>query len=414
MSKQRKTMSGLRLREGGIYYIQKRCKYVEGGWIRESTGLSTRAEAEEYLIKRLAEIQEAAKRVKECVYLFEEAGLRYLEDIADKPSAAKIAGHLDQLLPFIGNLPLEQVHAGTIRLFVKHELSRWLAPKSINNAIGVASTVLNRAARVWRNDDGTPWLKQAPAQLSRLSTKGKQAKPYPLSWVKQDRLFGFLPRHLADAALFGVNTGLRDQEMCQLLWDWEVYVQDLEQSVFVLPAEITKNNLERVVVLNRAASSVVESRRGIHESYVFTYRGNPISRLHSSAWKRCWKKAKLPVEQGILKGVHNLRHTFGRRLRAAGVPLETRKALVGHADGDITTHYSAAELEELTNAVEKVMDRGIAQTPTLTIVKRTVKKDCSQWIKGLAALNYQPFTIWRTRRDSNSRPSGSKPPTLSS
>ena len=52
--------------------------------------------------------------------------------------------------------------------------------------------------------------------------------------------------------------------------------------------------------------------------------------------------------------VHDLKHTFGRRLRAAGVPLETRKVLLGHKNGDITTHYSAPELEELIEAVNKV------------------------------------------------------------
>ena len=73
--------------------------------------------------------------------------------------------------------------------------------------------------------------------------------------------------------------------------------------------------------------------------------------------------------------MHNLRHTFGRRLRGAGVALETRKALLGHANGDITTQYSAAELGELLNAAEKIVDRGIAQSPTLTVVRRTANKD---------------------------------------
>jgi len=77
----------------------------------------------------------------------------------------------------------------------------------------------------------------------------------------------------------------------------------------------------------------------------------------------------LPIETGILKGVHNLPHTFGRRLRGAGVALETRKALLGHAHRDITTHYSAAELQELIDTLEKVIDRGISQTPTMTVVK---------------------------------------------
>ena len=389
MSKKRNTLSGLRLK-GGIYHIQKRCRYTASGWLRESTKTSSRTEAEAYLIRRLAEVQEAAKRKEERVYLFEEAGLRkeervylfeeaglqYLEDIAHKPSAEKMAEHLDQLLPFIGDLPLEQIHEGTIRPFVNHELARGLAPKSINNAIGLAATVLNRASRVWRNDDGTPWLKFAPAKLSKLSTKGRQAKPYPLSWIEQDKLFALLPSHTRDAALFCVNTGLRDQEICQLRWDWEVYVEELKQSVFVLPAEVTKNKLERVIVLNQTARSVVESRREIHEDNVFSYRDNPIKRLHNSAWKTGWKKAGLPMEKGILKGVHNLRHTFGRRLRAAGIPNETRKALLGHAYGDITTHYSAAELQELVTAVEKILNRNIAQTPTLTVVKRTVEKAC--------------------------------------
>jgi len=93
-------------------------------------------------------------------------------------------------------------------------------------------------------------------------------------------------------------------------------------------------------------------------------------KLHSSAWKRAWRKARLPVEKGILKGVHNLRHTFGKRLRSVGVPLETRKALLGHAIGDITTHYSAAELSELMNAAEKIVARGVNETPNLMLVSR--------------------------------------------
>jgi len=41
--------------------------------------------------------------------------------------------------------------------------------------------------------------------------------------------------------------------------------------------------------------------------------------------------------------------------------------LLGHAHGDITTHYSAPEFKELITAVEKIVDRGIAQTPPLSV-----------------------------------------------
>jgi integrase len=192
---------------------------------------------------------------------------------------------------------------------------------------------------------------------------------------------------VADAALFAVNTGCREQEICQLRWEWEVKVSDLDTSVFVLPETMTKTGTERVVVLNAIAKRVIDSRRGIHKEFVFTYRGNPVSRLHNTAWKRAWKEAKLPTEQGILKGVHNLRHTFGRRLRGAGIPLETRKALLGHANGDITTHYSAAELSELIDAVETIVNRGSNQSPTLTLVSKGAKSvgKLSEMKKGRSA-----------------------------
>jgi integrase len=124
------------------------------------------------------------------------------------------------------------------------------------------------------------------------------------------------------------------------------------------------------VVLNAVARRVIESRRGIHAEQVFTYRGRSVGKLRSSAWRRALKAVNLPDEPGILKGVHNLRHTFGRRLRSAGIPLETRKVLLGHAIGDITTHYSAAELSELINAAEAIVSRGRTETPNLMLIRQ--------------------------------------------
>lgn len=389
MSK-RNQMPGLRLK-GGIWQIEKRCTHAEGGWLRESTGQTSRAKAEEYLIQRLAFVKQEAEKIKCAVHDFEEAAFRYLEDIAHKPSAKTIAINIDQLLPFIGHRQLEHVHDGTLKPFIDHEIKRGQSPKSINNVLGVVSAVLNRASRVWRHEDGSPWLCYAPPRLTRQSTKGRQAKPYPLSWEEQDKLFKLLPRHLADAALYAVNTGCREQEVCQLRWQWEIKVAALERSIFILPESLTKTSTERVVVLNRIAQNVVDSRRGIHPDYVFTFRGEPVQKLRTSAWRRNWEKAGLPTQPGIIKGVHNLRHTFGRRLRAVGVPLETRKTLLGHANGDITTHYSAAEMQELINAVEQITDRNTAQMPTLTLVSQSKNfgsvGKVSEIKKGLAVNN---------------------------
>jgi integrase len=54
--------------------------------------------------------------------------------------------------------------------------------------------------------------------------------------------------------------------------------------------------------------------------------------------------------------VHDLKHTFGRRLRAAEVSFEDRQDLLGHKSSRITTHYSQFEYSNLIRAANKVCD----------------------------------------------------------
>ena len=68
--------------------------------------------------------------------------------------------------------------------------------------------------------------------------------------------------------------------------------------------------------------------------------------------------------------VHDVKHSFDRRLRAAGVSLETRRVLLGHRNGDITSHYSAPEIEEWLTAANRVCEANPSKTPSLTILKR--------------------------------------------
>lgn len=96
---------------------------------------------------------------------------------------------------------------------------------------------------------------------------------------------------------------------------------------------------------------------------MFTYRGKPIKRILNSGWKLAREKTGIPVR------VHDLKHTFGRRLRAAGVSFEDRQDLLGHRSGRITTHYSAAELSNLIQAAETVC-QSHTNGPTLTLLKR--------------------------------------------
>jgi integrase len=230
-------------------------------------------------------------------------------------------------------------------------------PARVDATHQVVRRILNLAARKWRDEEGTPWLISAPPLLT--LPQGPARKPYPLSWEEQQRLFEKLPVHLARMALFKVNTGLREQEVVNLRWAWEQPVPELDTSVFVIPARFggrrrnsgVKNREDRLVVLNATAKAVIEACRGEDAQFVFVYRGKPVKFMNNNGWQRARQQAGLPQVR-----VHDLKHTFGRRLRAAGVALETRKVLLGHKSGDITTHYSAPEIAELLEAANRVAE----------------------------------------------------------
>ena len=186
-----------------------------------------------------------------------------------------------------------------------------------------------------------------------------------MSWEEQNSLFRELPPHLRRMALFKVNTGCREAEVCSLRWEWEIRVQELDTTVFLIPAQCVKNREERLVVLNRIARSVINEQRGTHPEFVFTYKGHRVKKMNGPAWRAARMRAGLTDVR-----VHDLKHTFGRRLRAAGVSFEDRQDLLGHKSGRITTHYSAAELHNLVEAANKVSEQDSRKTPALKILKR--------------------------------------------
>jgi integrase len=211
------------------------------------------------------------------------------------------------------------------------------------------------------------WLHAAP-KIKLLVNSGKR-KPYPLSWEEQNILFQNLPAHLTEMALFAVNTGCRDAEVCGLRWEWQVAVPELGTSVFIVPSAQVKNGEERLVVLNRVAQSVVANRRGVNSEYVFTYKGQPVGYMLNTGWRKAREAERLSRVR-----VHDLKHTVGRCLRAAGVSFEDRQDLLGHRSGRITTHYSAAELSRLIEAANSVCDRN-GTRPEWVVLRGSLQGD---------------------------------------
>jgi integrase len=355
----RKKMPGL-INRKGIWHIDK---MVRGRRICESTGTGNLEEAERYLVMRMEELRQAEVYGVRPKRTFRQAATKYLNE-ATKVTIREDADHLRKLDPFIGDLPLESVHMGTLQPFIHHRKAQGRKNRTINYSLQTVRHVLNLAASEWIDERDKTWLQNAPK--IRLLPDNDKRNPYPLSWEEQFRLFNELPRYLARMALFAVNTGCRDQEICSLTWEWEVEVPELGTSVFIIPAEVVKNREDRLVVLNRMARNVIEECRGNHHQRVFVNtKGRPVKHMCREAWRRARIRAGLPQVR-----VHDLKHTFGRRLRAAGVSFEDRQDLLGHKSGRVTTHYSAPELQNLIAAAERVCGNKSRKSPALVVLKK--------------------------------------------
>lgn len=85
-------------------------------------------------------------------------------------------------------------------------------------------------------------------------------------------------------ALFTVNTGGCDGEICSLQWKWYVPVPELNTAVFIIPGDNVKNGDERLVVLNSIAFDIVNKQRGKSSEHVCTYNCEPITCMLNTTW----------------------------------------------------------------------------------------------------------------------------------
>jgi len=423
---------GITVLADGRRFIDKRHLGVRIGL---RVGAVTQEHAEERLLTEIARVESDLARKAHARPTFGHCAGRYIEQSRAKRSIGIIRWHVALLQPHIGHLEPQQVHDQTLEPFIKARLTAGASPTTINRSLEVVRTILNRAARSYRDQDGRPYLEGTPPLIAMLSESPRL--PYPITWTEQDALFHRPPAHLARMALFGVNTGLRDSNVCGLEWQWEVRVPEVGRSVFVIPPEAFKTKRPHVVVLNDVAWSIIESQRAKHPVWVFPYRGRRIGTMNNTGWQQARRDAGLPLVR-----VHDLRHSFACRLRAAGVSAEDREVLLGHANHSMAGHYASADVGRLVEQANLILNRGGTQT-LLRIAdsyrgrsqsaacvprqeaggsgsarqvddSRRVAQD--RWISASTAVPQslgrpgfqgQVIELWRARQDSNPRPPGS-------
>ena len=369
--------------QNGIYRDKKGDWWVDkvycGTRLRQCFGQNLE-EAQSWLIHQLEQLRQAHLFGARAERTFDEAAAKYLLDHQDKVSISSDIYHLERLIPYIGQCTLDQIHDGTLEAFVRDRKSRGLANKTINLALTLVRRMLNLAARSWRDENGKTWL-ETPPLLTLLPLIGHQREPRPITWAEQRELIPRLPDHLARMVLFDLNTGVRDEVVCGLKWEWEIAVPELGVSVFDIPRQSVKGRKRnRVLVCNTVAQSIIESVRGMHDEFVFVwtrgvkkvYVGGPTETMNNTAWQRARREIGIPDLH-----IHDLRHTVGMRLREAEVREETIADILWHVRPGMTAHYSVAQCAELVDALNRITDERSRTNRSLAMIAREARGETS-------------------------------------
>jgi integrase len=181
-------------------------------------------------------------------------------------------------------------------------------------ADGVKNTTCNRTMEqvryALRLAERFGWLLRAPQVPMLSEVNSIRADDVALSRSQERRLLEELPPHLAAMCAFTLQTGLRAGNVRLLTWG-EVHLNDGQIHI---PADKMKSGRPHVVALTETAQGLILAQMNIHPEFVFTFAGEPVSRMSTRAWRKALQRAGCPAIRW-----HDLRHTVATRALQAGM-----------------------------------------------------------------------------------------------
>jgi integrase len=355
--------SGSIVQEGGSWYgkwrvgerqVKRRLGPVRP--VGTSEGL-TRKQAEAELRRLMSDVK---LLVPEQRITFEQAAERYVQHVEHvlrrKSSTVQdyrimIRRHLE---PHFDSKAIERIKPTDIESYITAKFREGLAVKTITNQLNFAHGVFQFALR-------RGWATTNPVALTERP-RSTPADP-DIRFLTAEELEALLRAVALDEALgptdhalytVAAMTGLRQGELVALRWrdvDWAAGVvrvrRNYSRGVWGTPK--SRRSSRAVPLADRVAAELeCHFQRSGYQSdddlvFCHPHTGNPYdaSKLRErfySAMATAGMQHRCGHKGGIT--FHSLRHTFGTRMAAVGVPMRTLQEWMGHRDFTTTLIYA--------------------------------------------------------------------------
>jgi integrase len=272
------------------------------------------------------------------------------------------------IVPFFGAQGVHKIDRDDVRRFAAELEAKGLAPKSIANALGALHTLIDFAI-----DEG--WATGANP-VARVPKPARAEADADIRFLEAEEIEALL-RAVPDDELGRVErvmyltaamTGMRQGELFALRWrdvDWTAarirVRRNYVRGEFVTPK--SKRSARSVPLASRVAAELERlyqrSPYQRDDDLVFAHpaTGKPIDR------SKLLKRFKAALRRAAVREVrfHDLRHTFGTRMAAQGIPMRALQELMGHRDFKTTLIYADyAPSEREAEWIEKAFATPVA------------------------------------------------------
>ncbi|CAD6873651.1 site-specific integrase [Methylomonas sp. EbB] len=301
----------------------------DGTRIQRSAGTKLKQEAQELHDRLKADAWKTKRLGVKPIHTWQEAVIKWLIEQGHKRSIETDKFHLRWLDEILGNKTLNQIDKMMLERITEAKKAEGSSNATANRILSLVRAILNRAKNEWEWIDAVPNFRFLPEPNERIRW---------LTHVEASKLLIELPSHLEAMARFALATGLREANVTGLKWSQV----DLRRECAWVDAAQAKANKPISVPLNTDAMAVLKSQQGQHNTFVFTFEGEPIKKAGGKAWKKALKRAEIEDFRW-----HDLRHTWASWHVQAGTPLNVLQELGGWASYDMVLRYAHLSSEHL-------------------------------------------------------------------
>jgi integrase len=246
---------------------------------------------------------------------------------------------INHTLPNIGDMDIRHIRYKHLEKLYN---SLKLSDKAKYNVLGALRTMLRWA---YRSED----IQQIPP-FPVLSFELPEIEY--LTFEQQEKIISFIPEDDRPIFEFGMEYGLRTQEVRALQKDCITDETVLIKRSFSdnTLQEHTKTKKTRVEPMTEAADEIISRARKTLSPFIFVRKdGNPYSNKNmNTIWRKACKAAGINIKLQAA-----FRHSLGCQLLDQGEDLELVRDVLGHTKSDMTRRYAKRNPATVRAALEK-------------------------------------------------------------